>query len=515
MTVVVFSLYLTPSGMAFNLDSLLLLSVGGEEGLRTIRAMSSFRATGEIVLNGQRGTFLEIVAPPNKIYYSLTFPDFNITQGYDGQDGWQSDLNGRISRISGFEMEALIQSLYLETYSYLLPNRIPGRIAYAKDTVVEGQPYHMVEFYPLNADTIRVLFEQGSGMRRLQYARMDNVSTVVSYDDIQMVDHVPIARLQRSTAFGVPLAMEMMLDSAEFNAPYDPTIFSPPGAEKITFPGDADSIEIPFEFSNGHIYLIATINGKKKVRLILDSGASATVFNSGVIADLDLQIVGSMPARGVAGYAETKLVQTDSVSIGAITLYKQIGGTVDLSSLRLATGDSLPFGGLIGYDFLSRYPMMVDYERSVLVVFNPEKFTPPMVGHAIPFDLTMQVPTVEVSVDGATGRFLIDLGNAMGLILHEQFTQQNRFDTLTSLQSDEHRKIGGIGGGVAGKWVILPDFRVGTLILENVPAILSAGSHGITGSYAIDGNIGNELLRTYKVVFDYQRQMLYLLPAHD
>ena len=81
----------------------------------TIQTMTSFRATGEIVLNGQRGTFFEIVAPPNRIYYSLTFPDFNITQGYDGQDGWQSDLNGRISRISGFEMEALIQSLYLET----------------------------------------------------------------------------------------------------------------------------------------------------------------------------------------------------------------------------------------------------------------------------------------------------------------------------------------------------------------------------------------------------------------
>jgi hypothetical protein len=103
----------------------------------------------------------------------------------------------------------------------------------------------------------------------------------------------------------------------------------------------------------------------------------------------------------------------------------------------------------------------------------------------------------------------------MGLILHEQFTIQNQLDTLTSLSSNEHGKLGGIGGGVAGKWVILPDFRVGTLVLENVPAILSAGSQGITGSYEIDGNIGNELLRTYKVVFDYQRQMLYLLPAHD
>ncbi|MBK7143182.1 MAG: clan AA aspartic protease [bacterium] len=506
---------LVSSGFCFDLDSLLALSVGGPDGLRTVQTMSSFKATGEIILNGQRGRFIELVAPPNRIYYSLIFPQFGITQGYDGQEAWQSDLNGRVSKISGFEKKELLKTLYLESYSHLVPGRMPGTATYLKDTVADGVTYHLVEYYPFMQDTLRVLYEQGSGYRSVQVSYMDNICTMMSLGSYEIVQSVPLAMRQISVAIGVPLTMEMVVDTALFNEPIDLSVFSPPGLTELTLPGGVDSILIPFVLENGHIYVQGTINGKKRVRLILDSGASATIFNSPVVAEMELQVVGSMPARGVAGYVETKLVRSDSLTVGEITLYGQIGGMADLSVLRVSQSDTIPFGGIIGYDFLSRFPIQIDYQRNQLVVYDPSRFVAPSGGHIIPFNLTMQVPTVDIVLAGAKGRFLIDLGNALGLILHNEFAQRNKLDTLPRLGSQDRGKLGGIGGGVGGEWVVVPELRVGSLTLSEIPAILSASSAGITGSYEIEGNIGNELLRSYKVVFDYQHQMLYLLPPGE
>jgi hypothetical protein len=230
---------------------------------------------------------------------------------------------------------------------------------------------------------------------------------------------------------------------------------------------------------------------------------------------MDLPVVGTMPARGVAGFEKVALVRTDSISLGAITLYGQIGGSADLSMISSDVGDTLPFGGAIGYDFLSRNPTMIDFARSVLVVYDPKRFEPPTTGVTIPFDLTMQVPTVEADLSGAKGKFLIDLGNALGLIVHEQFATEHKLEERLKMAETGDRRIGGVGGGTRGRTLIAPEFTVGSLTLRDIPVIVAEGSQGITGSHEIDGNIGAEVFRTYRVVFDYRRHQLHLLPLSD
>ncbi len=500
------------SVLSMDLDSLLIKSVGGEEGLRTVSTMTSFRATGEVTMNGLKGRFVQVVVPPDRIYYELTFPQFSIKQGYDGMTGWQTDLNGRVSRISGFEEAELIKTLYTETYSHVVPGRMAGSAAYVKDSVIDGVAYPLVEFYPQNKDTLRVLYNAETGERVMQISKLDNIKTIISFDETVVVQSVPIPFRQSSVAIGVPLAIDWVIDSAQFNVPVDGAIFAQPGSAHRSLPVGIDSVMIPFTYENGHIYVTATINGKKRVRLILDSGASATIFNSEVVGAMELPEVGTMPARGVGGFVEVKLVKSDSVAIGDITLFDQIGGLMDLTGLNVVRNDSLPFGGVVGYDFLSQFPTTIDPLREVVTVYDPEHFVAPQNGYAIPFDLTMQVPTVEASVNGIHGRFLIDLGNAMGLILHGPFVEKNKLDTLPRIEVGEGRRIGGIGGDVESRMVRIAELRVGEFKLKEIPAVISAGTSGISGSVVVDGNIGNGILRSYKVVFDYRHQVLYLLP---
>ena len=501
----------------FDVDSLLLRSVGGLHGYQTISSMTSFRAVGRIDLNGLIGRFEEVVVPPNQLYFRLTFPDFSLTQAYDGREAWQEDINERVSVLSGFELRELIRSTYFETFSHVLPGRLAGAYQYWGDTTVQGEDLKMVLFFPLLSDTTIVGFDAATGLRRITISKMDDLETVATNEQYQLVDGVPISFEQRAVANGAPLNMLMQVDSAAFNQPVDRSIFTRPDKQEQgdVFPSEHPSIEIPFTYVDGHIFLVATINGRKRVRLILDSGASATLFHEKTIAGMDLPVVGTMPARGVAGFEKVALVRTDSISLGPLSLYGQIGGSADLSVITANVEDSLPFGGAIGYDFLSRYPIMIDYARSVLVVYDPDRFEPPTTGVTIPFDLTMQVPTVEADLGGAKGKFLVDMGNALGLIVHEQFAAEHKLEERLKAAESSDRMIGGVGGGTRGRTLIAPEFTVGSLTLKDIPVIVAEGSQGITGSHEIDGNIGAEVFRTYRVVFDYQRHQLHLLPLSD
>ncbi len=253
---------------------------------------------------------------------------------------------------------------------------------------------------------------------------------------------------------------------------------------------------------------MAIVNGKKKACFILDSGASANLFHKPAMAGLDLPIVGSLPAKGIGGFEQVSMVQTDSVSIGDLTLYGQISGSVDLGKVSRATPDSTPFGGLLGYDFLSRFPVMVDYANRILTVYDPECFEPPEGGDEIPFHLTMQVPTIKAELVGIPGSFLVDLGNALGLIVHGSFVQANRLEEKLDDVRVISRPMGGIGGRITGKSAYAASFGFGDVRIHSLRVLLTEPSDGIVGSEELAGNIGNLVLEQFRVLFDYHSSRL-------
>ncbi len=504
------------ASFGFDVDSLLKISVGGDAGLETVSTMRSYRAVGAVEFNGLAGRFEEIVAPPNRLMLRLHFPQFSMTQAFDGIEAWQQDVNGRISTLSGFERAELLRSLYFEGFAHVVPDRFPGSYEYWGDTTIQGESLKLVRFFPLDADTMIVGYNATTGMRRVTFSRMDDLLTVMTNDQYQNVEGVPIAMRQTGITIGAPIEITMRIDTAAFNLDVDTTIFTRPdiASQVRPFPSADGYVELPFDYVNGHILVVATLNGKKRVRLILDSGASATLLNSATTQDLEMPEVGRMPARGVAGFQEVALVRIDSIALGELTLYSQIGGFTDLGMLATSP-DELPIGGVIGYNFLSQFPILIDYQRSLLIVYDPAKFEPPTARISIPFDLTMQVPTVKATIGGVEGEFLVDLGNALGLIVHEQFATENKFDELFSATASDDRIIGGVGGKMRGRAYVAPEFTVGDLKLTDIPVLVAESSQGITGSRQIDGNIGSGVFRTYHVVFDYQRHQLYLLPLAD
>jgi hypothetical protein len=501
-------------GYAFNLDSLLVKSVGGPAAVTKLLSVSTIYFSGAANLSGMSGQMKTYVAMPNRLCVELEVGPITLIQAFDGTDAWQRDFNGQISVLSGYEKRSTLSQAYFQTYSYLFPDRLPGGKEYLGIEERHGVACHKVGFYPFFIDTVYSFFDVVSGRQLYDLVSMDNLKIETEYSAHRTIDGVLTAGKSHAFAPDAQVDMTVSLDTLVFNVPVDESRFIHlSSAVDFRFPAGADSVLIPCQLRAGHIYLNASVNGKP-LRFLLDSGASANLFNQIAIEGLNLKTTGNLPAVGVAGYDNVELVRTDSLTVGGLVLLSQVGGVMDLSGVGIGGSDGdLPFGGLLGYDFLSRFPMLVDYSAGSLTVYDPDGFTPAPGGQEVPFELTMQVPTIDAKLNGLPGRFLVDLGNPLGLIVHNEFSRKHGLLSSLVNVTDLNLGIAGVGGGIASKTAVAASFTFGDIQISDLMVLLPDSGNALAGSVELAGNIGNELLRQFRVLFDYRSQRLIFYGA--
>ncbi|MEW6412609.1 MAG: retropepsin-like aspartic protease [Candidatus Zixiibacteriota bacterium] len=494
---------------AVELSELLIQSAGGEAALETLRNLQAWEVHGRAMLNGQQATFVQYFVRPNRQYTELTFPEFSVVQAFDGEVAWQTDLNGRVSELEGYARKEIVENVYLESFEYLFSDSLARIATYIGLEEQGGEVRHKVAFYPLGSDTLYAFFDTLTGLREVVISNADQLQSYTYLDDYRDVSGLMVPHHTWNEVPEALAKMEFWVDTFLINSPVDSSIFSKPEQTVIdfSFPAGVAEVTLPIKYEDGHIRIPVTINGKKKVWMLLDTGSSSNVFNSGAIADLGLPEVGTMSALGLGGAEQVKLVRTDSVQIGELVLYNQIGGSMDLSKAFSSSGGEV-FGGVLGQDFWSRFTILVDYARSKITVYSPGSVNPPSGGISVPFYRTMLIPTVGCSVDGVAGDFIVDIGNPSGVLLNKYFVEQNQLEDKLSLSLYARRAFGGVGGMVTGRNAYTSIFRIGDIELRSLLVFLPDTAVGMMASREIAGNIGNRVLEKFRVLFDYENSRL-------
>jgi len=500
----------TAADIAFNLDSLFVESVGGPAAVDSLRHLRSYRAEGSMNLNGTTGRFVECFVPPDRFYTRMEFGPYSMVQAYDGRTAWQQDMNGQVSKLEGYERDELLKGLYFNTHSYLFPDRFEGSYKYEGDTVQDGVTYHVVAFRPLNLDTVIVYFDAQTAQMAQSVTYMDELPVRTFYRKTHRWGGIRWPTEMEVVAEGAPVSMEAQYDTVIVNEPVDLSIFRVPLADNTNrdFPAGVDSVTIPLYYHAGHLKVPMVLNGTTRVWMILDTGASANILNKPVIDRLSLPVVGNMAAKGITDYEKVELVDVDSISVSSLAVHDLVAGSMDLSTLSPPGPDGDPFGGVLGYDFLSRYPFMVDYEDSTLTIYNPANFTPPEGGAEVDFFLTMKVPTVKGLLNGLPGDYIVDLGNAFGLVVHRRFAQTHHLDKLLDHVDSIPQSIGGVGGAITGRMATATSFQIGDVLLQSVRVLMPDSAAGLAGSEELAGNIGNLVLENFKILLDYSDSRL-------
>jgi len=161
----------------------------------------------------------------------------------------------------------------------------------------------------------------------------------------QGLETVPERFRQRARLLGYPEAPPA--------SPAEPPSAAPPSARGLT--------RIPF-VPGSPILVDARLNGGRSARLILDTGASATMISPRTLSALGVDMSGARPAevRGVTGTASARAVYIESIEVGAAKAGPLWVLAHDAGMLQ---GD-----GLLGRDFLDRFKITIDTRERVVTL---------------------------------------------------------------------------------------------------------------------------------------------------
>jgi len=114
--------------------------------------------------------------------------------------------------------------------------------------------------------------------------------------------------------------------------------------------------------NSGNFIVDATLNGKVKVKLMLDTGASLMSLSPEVCRKLGIKETSNLPAiqmQTANGISRNKLIALDKVKIG--------DAEVDLVEASIGK-KMLGIGGLLGMSFLSNFRMEINHTESELIL---------------------------------------------------------------------------------------------------------------------------------------------------
>ena len=278
---------------------------------------------------------------------------------------------------------------------------------------------------------------------------------------------------------------------------------------------DEGVIKFPFELIKNQIVVPVEIKGSV-LKLVLDSGMPAEgvlLFGSQRIDDLKLQYVGKAKVMGVGGKSiEADLAMGESLSFPGMELKNQMVIVMPPDSIR-----SLYFegkDGIIGFSLLSRFVLKINYDSMRVTLVEPEKFQYSGSGQAYKITVTNNRIFLPVSLKtnqevSISADLVVDTGNSAALTLNEGSSkdiavpEKSIAYTTRSINEEIFR--------YAGRISIV---QLGSIIFDNVLCSFRTEENEPSPPWEKEGNLGNELLRRFNIIFNIPSKEIILKPNH-
>lgn len=125
--------------------------------------------------------------------------------------------------------------------------------------------------------------------------------------------------------------------------------------ESLTTPVQVhgNQVLVPVKISDGYRQI--------SVRLLLDTGASQTVFHRATVASLRRKFLG----QGWSRLAGGQLIATEKVRLASLQVGPYTWKTPAVTLIEISDAD-VPFEGLLGMDFLRNHPYRIDFQQQLI-----------------------------------------------------------------------------------------------------------------------------------------------------
>ncbi len=278
----------------------------------------------------------------------------------------------------------------------------------------------------------------------------------------------------------------------------------------------AARVEVPFELTNNRPIINVRINGSKELlRFVIDTGAGMCVLSDTAAARIGVRAVargGNARAVGGGGRFEILYGFLQSLHFGDarvenVPIY-----------IRPFTNTQEKVDGYVGLSIIAKYLSILDYQSRVMTLMRDGERAVVDVAATTP-GLEMPIRTTssgfwsgEVQVDGIEKplNFIMDTGASISVVSEAlaEREEMNRYAQQTKL-----KVYGAAGVSHDVQMLLLPRITLGSQARKNVPAaVLDLNPINETSGFEQTGIIGGNVLRHFRVTFDFQRAVVRLDP---
>lgn len=269
----------------------------------------------------------------------------------------------------------------------------------------------------------------------------------------------------------------------------------------------------PFTTLSGGIIIIQLRLGNfpDTLSFILDTGSGGVSLDSATVSRFGLPITPSeRRLRGIGSMRKISYVTNQTIHLPNLDVEHLDFHINDYDLLSSVYG--LKIDGIIGYSFLSRYIVKIDYDKNMLEVRTPGTIKYPRRGLLINPDIN-GIPVFDAFIaDGAASfsRFYFDTGAGLCVLLSEDFERDSSI--LKKGKKIITTQAEGLGGKTSMKLTTVKEIKIGKYRFKKVPAHIFRDEYNVTAYPALGGLIGNDLLRRFNLIINYQQKEIHLLP---
>ncbi|HZF10239.1 MAG TPA: aspartyl protease family protein [Thermoanaerobaculia bacterium] len=274
------------------------------------------------------------------------------------------------------------------------------------------------------------------------------------------------------------------------------------------------AVEVPFHLAGGLDPLIlvpASVNGEEPHPFILDTGAGQCLLSPVLAGRLGIEPESERQARGAGGPLTVSMARVRSLAVGSAREEDvQVAITGELA--RIGTAIRARVEGVLGFNFLQRFRVELDYAQSVLRLVRPLEPRDEGSGPRralLPFHLaapTKPLVLVPVFVDGeGPFQFALDTGASRTMLAPDLVHR-------LGLQTVEDDAATGAGGAVQIVAGTVTSLAVGEVAVRDHAIGAGEFVHWIrqAAGVPLDGILGYNFLNQFRVTIDYPRSVLEL-----
>jgi predicted aspartyl protease len=268
-----------------------------------------------------------------------------------------------------------------------------------------------------------------------------------------------------------------------------------------------NSVVLPFQLQRGHIMVPARLNGSNALSLLLDTGYDMTMLHPDYVQASGLRRTGRISIVGIAGEEPAGVFEGPAFDFSGFTWKPRRIAAFPADN----PGRSRRRDGVLGSGFFRRFVVEINSRDKTIMLHEPDSYAYSGPGEILPLTFKSSTPVVEASIrlpdqSDVKAQLEVDTGCDGALCLGKHFVDAHQLAPTNSPAQTGGRV--GVGGGTRTRPGRLAQLQLGGLAIEK-PSV-SFFLEGSPVDAPLAGHIGWELLRDFKVIFDYTRKRMIL-----